>query len=119
MIQVALCFSPRSRQVEQHLLSAPPDVSIGDAIDGWLSDGDALPGALRSALASARSEEWSMSLWGRKVSLSERLGPGDRLELSRPLLVDPKTARRERFKKRGSKSAGLFSKRRPGAKPGY
>jgi putative ubiquitin-RnfH superfamily antitoxin RatB of RatAB toxin-antitoxin module len=41
------------------------------------------------------------------------------LEFYRALRVDPKVARRERFNKQGSRGAGLFSKRRPGAKPGY
>jgi putative ubiquitin-RnfH superfamily antitoxin RatB of RatAB toxin-antitoxin module len=43
----------------------------------------------------------------------------DRIEIYRPLTVDPKVARRERFEKQGTSRAGLFSKRRPGAKPGY
>jgi uncharacterized protein len=37
----------------------------------------------------------------------------------RPLLVDPKVARRERFRTQGARAAGLFAKKRPGAKPGY
>jgi len=28
-------------------------------------------------------------------------------------------ARRERFRKQGTRGAGLFANRRPGAKPGY
>jgi uncharacterized protein len=47
------------------------------------------------------------------------LSDHDRLEIYRALQIDPKMARRERFKKQGAKSAGLFAKRRPGAKPGY
>jgi uncharacterized protein len=47
------------------------------------------------------------------------LRDGDHVNLSRGLLVDPMVARRERFAKQGARSAGLFSKRRPGAKPGY
>jgi putative ubiquitin-RnfH superfamily antitoxin RatB of RatAB toxin-antitoxin module len=47
------------------------------------------------------------------------LQDGDRLEVYRPLRVDPKVARRERFKGQGARTAGLFAKRRPGAKPGY
>jgi hypothetical protein len=37
----------------------------------------------------------------------------------RPLKVDPKEARRQRFVKQGTRGAGLFANRRPGAKPGY
>jgi sulfur carrier protein len=31
--------------------------------------------------------------------------------------VDPKSARRERFRKQGSRAAGLFSRRRGGSAP--
>jgi putative ubiquitin-RnfH superfamily antitoxin RatB of RatAB toxin-antitoxin module len=41
------------------------------------------------------------------------------LEILRSLRVDPKVARRERFQRQGAKTAGLFAKRRVGAKPGY
>jgi hypothetical protein len=41
------------------------------------------------------------------------------VEVYRGLLVDPKVARRERFKSQGSRGAGLFAKKRPGAKSGY
>jgi sulfur carrier protein len=44
---------------------------------------------------------------------------GDRVEVYRGLKVDPKVARRERFRSQGARAAGLFAKRRPGAKPGY
>ena len=44
---------------------------------------------------------------------------GDRLELLRPLRVDPKVARRERFVGQGARSSGLFAKRRPNSKAGY
>lgn len=60
-----------------------------------------------------------LGIWGRKVPGSLQLQPGDRLELTRPLTVDPKVARRERFVKQGAKAAGLFAKRRVGAKAGY
>jgi putative ubiquitin-RnfH superfamily antitoxin RatB of RatAB toxin-antitoxin module len=47
------------------------------------------------------------------------LKEGDRVEWLRGLRVDPKVARRERFQKQGSRAAGLFASRRPGAKQGY
>ncbi len=60
-----------------------------------------------------------VGIWGRKVVLSHVLRDNDRIEIYRPLTVDPKVARRERFVRQGAKSAGLFSKRRSGAKAGY
>ncbi len=61
----------------------------------------------------------SVGVWSRKASLNQLLREHDRVEIYRPLTVDPKVARRERFRKQGAKTAGLFSKRRAGAKPGY
>jgi putative ubiquitin-RnfH superfamily antitoxin RatB of RatAB toxin-antitoxin module len=58
-------------------------------------------------------------VWGRKAPLSQLLRDHDRVEVYRPLRVDPKVARRERFVKQGARSAGLFVKKRAGAKAGY
>ncbi|MGA1733215.1 MAG: RnfH family protein, partial [Burkholderiaceae bacterium] len=61
----------------------------------------------------------SVAIAGRGVARAQPLQPHDQLSLCRPLLVDPKTARRQRFEAQGSRRAGLFATRRPGAKPGY
>lgn len=60
-----------------------------------------------------------VGIWGKKTGLHHVLQGGDRLEVYRGLLVDPKVARRERFRQQGARSAGLFAKRRAGAKAGY
>jgi putative ubiquitin-RnfH superfamily antitoxin RatB of RatAB toxin-antitoxin module len=39
---------------------------------------------------------WTPSVWGKAVALDAMLKDGDRLELSRPLKVDPKTSRAHR-----------------------
>jgi putative ubiquitin-RnfH superfamily antitoxin RatB of RatAB toxin-antitoxin module len=58
-------------------------------------------------------QPWSASIWGRKVDGATVLREGDRIEWLRPLTVDPKVARRERFKGQGVRGAGLFSRRKP------
>jgi putative ubiquitin-RnfH superfamily antitoxin RatB of RatAB toxin-antitoxin module len=58
-------------------------------------------------------------VWGKLAAHTQLLEDGDRVELYRPLTVDPKVARRERFSRQGSGRAGLFTKKRPGAKAGY
>ena len=63
--------------------------------------------------------EWRVAVWGKSVDKTTLLKNGDRLEVLRPLLVDPKEARRLRFNQQGSRAAGLFAKRRQGAKAGY
>jgi putative ubiquitin-RnfH superfamily antitoxin RatB of RatAB toxin-antitoxin module len=62
---------------------------------------------------------WRSAVWGKSVKPDHGLAAGDRLEVLRPLLVDPKEARRLRFNQQGSRAAGLFAKRRQGAKAGY
>jgi putative ubiquitin-RnfH superfamily antitoxin RatB of RatAB toxin-antitoxin module len=61
----------------------------------------------------------SMGVWGRACPASQPLIDQDRVELYRSLRVDPKVARRERFKGQGARSAGLFAKKRAGSKAGY
>ncbi len=61
----------------------------------------------------------TLGVWGRGCRASQRLVTQDRVEVYRALRVDPKVARRERFKGQGARSAGLFAHQRPGGKAGY
>lgn len=61
----------------------------------------------------------ALGVWGRKAKPGQVLCEGDRVEVYRPLRVDPKVARRERFRAQGARATGLFANKRPGAKPGY
>ena len=72
-----------------------------------------------AGLEAAAIDTLEVGIWGRRSTLSTVLQDRDRIELCRPLLVDPKVARRARFVRQGAKSAGLFAKRRTGAKAGY
>jgi sulfur carrier protein len=104
MPRVTVSHSPGPRQVREDVLDLPEGATVIDA--------------LRSCgLAPAEGE--LVGIWGRRAEPSQLLRDGDRVELVRPLLVDPKVARRERFRRQGSRAAGLFAGRRPGSKPGY
>ena len=61
----------------------------------------------------------TVGVWGRAAHADQLLVENDRVEIYRPLRVDPKVARRERFKGQGSRGAGLFAKKRAGGKAGY
>ena len=74
---------------------------------------------LQLGLDSSHCADWRLAVWGKSVNPNHSLCEGDRLELLRPLVVDPKEARRLRFNQQGSRAAGLFAKRRQGAKTGY
>ena len=109
-IEVTLVYSPASRVVHEVVMQLPQGTSVGQA---WLAS-EWFPDIGGSAGDCPES-----SIWGRKTTPTQTLQDGDRLEALRPLKVDPKEARRQRFVKQGTRGAGLFAKRRPGAKPGY
>jgi putative ubiquitin-RnfH superfamily antitoxin RatB of RatAB toxin-antitoxin module len=75
--------------------------------------------ALLLGLPDVEVDAMQTAVWGRKCLPAHVLQDGDRVELLRPLKVDPKVARRERFSRQGVGTTGLFSKRRAGAKSGY
>lgn len=109
-MRVLVLYSPAPRQVLEWAVDLPAGATVRDAVraSGW-------PEATRGQDVSALD----IGIWGRRSTLEQAVQEGDRVEIYRPLLVDPKVARRERFQKQGARAAGLFAKRRPGAKPGY
>jgi putative ubiquitin-RnfH superfamily antitoxin RatB of RatAB toxin-antitoxin module len=110
LIAVLVCYSGAARNCVECLVQLPVGSRIADAIraSGLLKD---LPDDAVDALQPG--------IWGRKMPADHVLREGDRVELYRPLKVDPKVARRERFSRQGARTTGLFSKRRAGAKSGY
>lgn len=84
-----------------------------------LAQGATVADALRACGLEPGDGPFTCGIWGRVVEPGQPLRDGDRVEWCRPLRVDPKLARRQRFASQGARAAGLFSKRRPGAKPGY
>ena len=69
-------------------------------------------------LSAADLNEAAVGVWGRPATLVQRLHGLDRVEIYRPLKVDPKVARRARFVTQGVKKAGLFANKRGGDKAG-
>ncbi len=112
-LRVTVIHCPAPREVRELELNLPEGSTASDALvqAGWFPLDDAGLPSLPTNL--------TLGLWGRKTLMSQMLRDGDRLEVHRPLQVDPKIARRERFSQQGAKTAGLFAKRRAGAKSGY
>jgi uncharacterized protein len=117
-IKVPLVYSPAPGQVEEIGLVLPAGSTARAALAAsgfkvrW-------PELASIDNTGDRTASLTLGIWGRSASLDQVLRDQDRVEIYRPLLVDPKVARRERFAKQGAKKAGLFAKRRAGAKPGY
>lgn len=109
-IAVTLVYSPVARDVREIVLCLASSSTVLQAVrvSGLLQLFPALD--LQTAL---------VGVWGRKVSLDHVLRENDRIEIYRPLTVDPKVARRERFAKQGARTTGLFAKKRAGARAGY
>lgn len=105
---VVVSLAPRSLQEVQLIVEEGTTANLALRASGLL-DG----------LTRAQLQSLELAIWGRKATGGQVLQPNDRLELLRPLLVDPKVARRERFAQQGAKKAGLFKTRRVGGKAGY
>lgn len=106
VIEVVLAWSPARGEVRERLLQVPAGARVVDV----LAEQVAALGVKKSVLCG---------IWGRVVAPQQVLRAGDRLELYRPLTVDPKVARRERFARQGARTTGLFMRQRPGSKAGY
>ncbi len=109
-IHVTVVYSPRPRELREIHLEVAADCTAADALR---------QSGLLVTLSEDELQAAELGVWGRKVPGKHLLRANDRVELYRPLTVDPKVARRERFARQGAKSAGLFTKRRAGAKAGY
>lgn len=109
-IGIELVYASEPRKVHELLLNVPMGTTVGGALkeSGW-----------QERFPELASGDVTIGIWGRKTSVQAVLRNGDRLELYRPLRVDPKVARRERFNGQGARAAGLFARRRPGSKAGY
>ncbi|MGZ5182755.1 MAG: RnfH family protein [Ramlibacter sp.] len=81
-----------------------------------LAPGATVADALRAAGVQL-PEGAEVGIWGRRTGLAEPLRDQDRVEVARALRVDPKVARRERFRRQGSRGAGLFARRNAGGRP--
>jgi putative ubiquitin-RnfH superfamily antitoxin RatB of RatAB toxin-antitoxin module len=103
-------FSPAARQVREWALEVPPGSNIKQAL---------MQSRLLHEFADLAIDTLHAGIWGKPHGLSHKLKEHDRIEIYRPLRVDPKVARRERFSRQGVKSAGLFATKRVGAKAGY
>ncbi|MET3389576.1 MULTISPECIES: RnfH family protein [Variovorax] len=110
-IEVTLSCSPAPREVFEQVLRLPQGATLADAVRA-----SELPSRFPNL-------DWrhamTPGIWGKAVEWDQVLKDGDRAELCRPLTVDPKVARRERFQRQGARGTGLFANRRKGGKAGY
>lgn len=116
-MQILCVFSPGPRQMIEAPLQLEKGACVADAVKS-LKSHPKLQAHLQ-VLELALHQKRCHGIWGRTVHSAETLKDGDRLEIYRPLLVDPKFARKQRFKGQGKGRTGLFARRRVGSVAGY
>ncbi len=99
-LQVTVVYAATASDVRSLEVALPAQSTVADAL--------AVP-ALAAICPLADRPPLAISLWGRRALPTQVLTAGDRIELCRPLQVDPKHARRARFSKQGTRAAGLFA----------
>jgi putative ubiquitin-RnfH superfamily antitoxin RatB of RatAB toxin-antitoxin module len=93
-LRVVVAIDRGARQVDEQDLVLPAGSCLADALD-----------------ASACASDSDAGIWGRVRPPQTLLADGDRVEVYRTLRVDPKTARRERFRQQGKRGTGLFARK--------
>jgi putative ubiquitin-RnfH superfamily antitoxin RatB of RatAB toxin-antitoxin module len=101
-LSVQVAWSPRPGVAEETRVRLEAGATLLDALR---ASGALEPGAVLGEL------EGSVGIWGRLRPLDAVLQPGDRVELYRPLEIDPKEARRQR--QRRQREAAATQKPRP------
>ena len=113
-MNITVVYAPAPQDVREWLTQLPEGSTLRQALAhcGALQEFADLSELLATGALTA-------GIWGRAAHADQLLADEDRVEIYRPLRVDPKVARRERFKGQGSRGAGLFAQKRAGGKAGY
>jgi len=88
-IRIELAYATPERQIILNL-SVTPGTCVAEAIE--LS-------AIKDEFPEIRIDPAGIGIFSRKVSMEQVLREGDRIEIYRPLIADPKEVRRERARK--------------------
>ena len=110
VVRITVMYSPEPRRVQEVALEVPTGATALDAVRA---------SAFLARFPDLAAADLLLGIWGQKTAPDQLVQNGDRVEIYRPLRVDPKVARRARFEAQGTRSAGLFTRLRPGAKAGY
>ena len=98
-MRVELVWSPQAGDVQHRWLDVEEGATIATALRDCADFNQPL-------------DQLSVGIWGRVRPLDTPLRERDRIEVYRPLTVDPKEARRLRYAKRGER---IVSRHRPKA----
>ncbi|MED5619057.1 RnfH family protein [Ideonella sp. BN130291] len=91
-MRIEVAYSPAPGVVDRSLLDLPPGTTLQQALQA---------SGLAERHGELRNTELCAGIWGRKQPLDSVLRDMDRVEVYRPLTVDPKEARRQRYRRQG------------------
>jgi len=100
-MRICVVYSPAARTVQEFTLEVAPPATVWQALQ---------MSSLLHQCSELEPQNIATGVWGQRAPMDQGLRDQDRVEIYRPLRVDPKTARRERFALQGVRIAGLFSK---------
>jgi uncharacterized protein len=89
-LNVQVSYSPAPREVDQVDLQLPPGSTVTEALRA---------SGLLERHGLTLDEHLSVGIWTKLRPLDTPLRDADRIEIYRGLLVDPKEARRQRYRK--------------------
>lgn len=89
-LHIEVAYSPAAGTVKQVTLCLPSGSNVRDA--------------LCQAFPELAPETLSVGVWGKLRALDDTLRDMDRVEIYRPLRVDPKEARRQRYQSHRAKA---------------
>jgi uncharacterized protein len=97
LLAVCVAYSPRPGEVDEVQLALPSGATVQDA----LNQSGLLQRHAEIDVAAAR-----VGVWSKLRALDHLLRDRDRVEIYRPLRVDPKEARRLRYRKHRERTRG-------------
>ena len=86
-LNVSVAYSPRAGEVDEVSLQLEPGATVADAL---------CASGLQARYPHTPLDALPVGIWGVFCQRGDALRDRDRVELYRPLLVDPKEARRRR-----------------------
>jgi uncharacterized protein len=91
-LSVSVAYSPRAGEVDETALQLAPGATVADALR---------ESGLAGRHPGLEIDTLPVGIWGAFCERGDRLRDRDRVELYRPLRVDPKEARRQRQRAQG------------------
>lgn len=96
-ISVRVCYSPAPRVVDEVHLHLPAGSTLAEALKA---------SGLLERHALVLDDQLSVGIWAKARPLDTPLREADRVEIWRGLKVDPKEARRQRYRKQPGRKSG-------------